>query len=185
MNGVFMPRPDQSVYQYFYDKEFITPKEMASLIVGFDPRKNRITTSNTPFKNIYDSIRNNIKNGNIEYKGIMLKDSQIETKMLFRWAVNQYPDFKNQLPVALAEHIGIASLGGFSTQITGKIIPSYDSSESRKLAEDNLDLEIRVLELEEENEKLRKAEQIRNDARSKGGKNSKGVKKTKRLLISE
>lgn len=99
-----MPHLPEDAYRYFYERDFITPKEMANLICDHDPREKFLKSSHIEYKKVYQRIRDAIKRGDIECDRELTVSSKIVSKAIFEWAVKAYPDFSNKLPLNLISH---------------------------------------------------------------------------------
>ncbi len=173
----------EEAYRYFYNQDYVTPKQMANLICGKDPRNGSHKYVNSDFKKTIQRIRDAHKRGEIHFNGELKNDSPIEAKAFFRWAVTTYPDFRNKVPadmiVGRAE-VNNAELPEFDIEANVEEIPSsfekayWDSRlEIRELKKKIVSLENKVARLSVfEKKKIGKLHNSEN-----GGKASKGKRK--------
>lgn len=161
------------VCRYFYDKEYITPKEMTNLILGNDPRKKIL-------KNTYYSYKSTIEK--ICYKFNCKPSTELDSKELFKWAVEKFDTFKPTIPQELNPPL-LQNINTF-------FAPVVVSGEYEKVMQDLgaalhkiNEQDVKIKALEEEIIRLSEYEKksvAKKESCSKGGKKSKGVKKNYR-----
>jgi len=87
-----MTNLSEDIYRHFYKRQLITAKDMANLILGNDPRVKPLAYRHLGYKSILEKIT---------YKFKCKPTEEILVKELFHWAVQNLPDFKQQLPLNL------------------------------------------------------------------------------------
>ncbi len=177
----------EHVYRNYFNRGRITPKEMAHLICDKDPNDdNKLTDSNSKFKNTKQRIYDAVKNEKIPFSGQYSVNKPIDSKILFHWSASTYKDFGRKLPVDLivcsgSADISLLSLGVDATGIND-IPQSYKELlfEYRKLTIENQEKDQKILSLSDEVERLSYLEKksiAKKSDSAKGGRNSKGKNK--------
>lgn len=180
-----MPHLSEETYRYFYECDFITPKEMANLICDHDPREKFLKSSHIEYKKVYQRIRDAIKRDDIEYDGQLTVSSKIVSKTIFEWAIKAYPSFSNQLPLNLISHTMEFSCVFPKLQGDILLISTPDTRMELEEAYNQAVKEIHELKKIIQSQKLEidrlsifeAKKKAHDEARRKGGTNSKGVQK--------
>ena len=174
---VDMTNCTDETYLYFYNQEHITPKEMASLILGNDPRKK--TLSDRQLKSEVEKI---IYHGKKLNNGTCDRHTPLASKELFDWCIKKFPEFNPNMPrhyvleiddishVKTAQNVIVIS--DDYSDLKASFIALAREKEAEEAENKSLKQEIERLSIFEEQITSRKK------SSSKGGSNSRGVKKT-------
>jgi len=177
----------EHVYRHFYDQDYIKPKEIAYLICDKDPRLDKLTDSNPKFKNIKQRIYDAAKNKKFSFSGKYSVNKPIDCKILFNWAASTFDDFRKKLPVDLIVCYGSANISLLPLSVEAfafNAIPqTYEEilPEHKHLITESQKKDIKILKLSKEVARLSVFEKesiAKKSDSAKGGRNSKGKKKT-------
>ncbi|MCF7970819.1 MAG: hypothetical protein K9L22_06605 [Methylococcaceae bacterium] len=165
------------VYRFFYDKEHITPKEMANLILGNDPREKSLLD-----KHLKSEVEKIIYYGKKINAGECDRHTNLTSKELFNWCITKFPEFKPNVPrhyvleIQNIKHTttvqNVALIRGLYDDLKEDYIIATNRIEAQSIEITALKQEIARLAVFEEKIINRK------ESSGKGGANSRGVKKT-------
>jgi hypothetical protein len=174
-----MALPDD-VYHAFYSLSHITPKQLANLIEDNDPRGESLKYSHSDYKNTLQRIRDAVGRGDLtQLEGKYSINSDFNTQALFIWAIKNFPDFYEELPVNM-----IINTGGGSAKfapMTGQSFALDLPTDYQGLRHAYIQLHLANLALEKEVDRLsvfekKKIDKIKDSAT--GGTNSRGTPKS-------
>ena len=170
----------EEVYRHFYNQGCISNKEMAYLICDKDPRKEKLTDSNSNFKKIKQRIYQAVKDKKIPFSGKYSVNAPIDCNDLFLWASVHFEDFSQKLPNDMVMNHAYANLVLLELSLDAE-----GFNDLPETLEDSITL---IKQLYRENQKIKQEnarisellnkKKARIKGSSKGGSNSKGVNKT-------